>query len=201
MIISGMARNARRRATPTTRLYRGIGVLAACWLAASCATLEADSDYYAAADFTTLRTYAWMADSPLIESESARVSISPLDVRRIREAIERELAAKGFAAAGSTAEADFAIAFTVGARDMINLNDYPPYYRGQWQWGYGYYWPNVDVGMYTEGMLAIDVFANASREPIWHGWARKMIVGADVEDPATTIDAAVAAILADFPPE
>ena len=63
-----------------------------------------------------------------------------------------------------------------------------------------YYWPNVDVEMYTEGMLAIDIFDNASREPVWHGWARKRILGADVANPETAINAAVSAILEDFPP-
>jgi uncharacterized protein DUF4136 len=83
---------------------------------------------------------------------------------------------------------------------MISLDDYPPYYRGEWTWSTPYYWPNVDVAMYTEGMLSVDVFDNATREPVWHGWARKAIVGSDIKNPEATIAEAVAAILADFPP-
>jgi hypothetical protein len=169
-------------------------------LAASCAVLQADSDYYREADFSTLHRYAWMADSPLVQSQSARVDISPLTIRRIREAIERDLAAKGFELVAAREDADFGLSFTVGARDMITLDDYPAFYRGAWAWGGTYYWPNVDIAMYTEGMLAIDVFDNATREPVWHGWARKAIVGADIKDPDATINAAVTAILADFPP-
>ncbi len=55
--------------------------------------------------------------------------------------------------------------------------------------------------MYTEGMLAVDVFDNESRQPVWHGWARKRITGRDIEDPEASIDEAVEAILADFPPQ
>jgi hypothetical protein len=169
-------------------------------LLASCATMRADSDYYEGADVAQYRSYVWMAESPLIRSDSGRVEVSPLTVRRIREAIERDLAEKGFEPAATRDAADFAVSFTVGARDMITLEDYPPYYRGEWQWGRPYYWPSVDVAMYTEGMLAIDIFDNETREPVWHGWARKTILRSDINDPGATIDAAVEAILADFPP-
>jgi len=182
------------------KCLRSGGILLACFAAVACVTMSAGSDYYAAADFSEYRSYAWMAASPLIQSRSNRVEVSPLHVRRIREAIERAMAAKGFELAATRDAADFAISFTVGARDMIEIDDYPLVYRRRWRWGPPYFYPNVDVAMYTEGMLAIDVFDNATREPVWHGWARKRIVGADVRDPESAIDAAVAAILADFPP-
>lgn len=169
--------------------------------AASCAVMQTDSDYYRAADFSKLHRFAWVAESPLIQSRSASVEISPLTIRRIREAIERDLAAKGFELVADREDADFALSFTVGARDMISIEDYPPYYRGDWHWQTPYYWPRVDVAMYTAGMLAIDVFDSATREPVWHGWARKAIVGADIRDPETAIYNAVTAMLSDFPPE
>ena len=165
-----------------------------------CTSLQAGSDYYDAASFSAYRSFAWVGDSPMIQSRSRVVDINPLNVRRIREAIERELEAKGFAQVETDEAADFGISFTVGARDMIRVDDYPSFYRGRWRWNPPYYWPNVDVSMYTEGMLAIDVFDNTTREPVWHGWARKRIVGSDIDDPRSTIDAAVAAILEDFPP-
>jgi predicted small secreted protein len=176
-------------------------VLPAAALLAACVTMQGGSDYYSAADFSGYRTYSWLSDSPLIRAESGRVEISPLDLRRIREAIERELTGKGFQLVSGPESADFAVAFTVGARDMIDASDYPDTYRGPWRWNAPYYWPNVDIYMYTEGMLAIDIFDNATREPVWHGWARKIVSGADVEDPESAINAAVASILEDFPPE
>jgi hypothetical protein len=75
------------------------------------------------------------------------------------------LEAKGFDSAATREAADFAVSFTVGARDMIRVDDYPQFFRGVWRWGPPYYYPNVDITMYTEGM-----------------------------------NAAVAAILSDFPP-
>jgi len=141
-----------------------------------------------------------VSDDPLISSSSSRVQVSQLDVRRIREAIERELTAKGFTEVPDRDTADFSLSFTVGARDTIRVDDYPVFYRGRWRWGPPYYYPNVDVYMYTEGTLAVDVFDNETREPVWHGWARKQIAGRDIRDPERAIRTAVAAILEDFPP-
>jgi hypothetical protein len=182
------------------RSCASVVVATLCVTVASCATIRADSDFYDATDFSTFHSYVWMAESALVRSESGRVEVSPLTVRLIREAIERELAKKNFVLASTREAADFAVSFTVGARDMITLEDYPPYYRGRWEWGHPYYWPSVDAAMYTEGMLAIDVFDNATREPVWHGWARKTILQSDIKDPEPTIAAAVEAILSEFPP-
>jgi hypothetical protein len=129
------------------RAYKSLIVVLVSALFASCATIRADSDYYDAADFSQYRSYVWIAESPLIRSDSSRVEVSPLTVRRIREAIERDLAEKRFEPAATRDVADFAVSFTVGARDMITLEDYPPYYRGQWRWARPYYWPSVDVRM------------------------------------------------------
>lgn len=182
------------------RSARLAGIAVLCLAAGACTTMRAGSDYYAAADFAGYRSYVWMDEPALIRSSSSRVDVSPLTVRRIRDAIERELAAAGFDRAAGRSSADFAISFTVGARDTITVSDYPEYYRGQWRWRPPYYWPNVDASMYTEGVLAIDVFDNDTREPVWHGWARKRITGADIENPEPAIRDAVEAILADFPP-
>lgn len=178
---------------------RRIAPLVAALGLAGCVSMQAGSDYYPSADFTHFRTFAWIADSPLITPTSSRVEVSPLNLRRIEEAIETDLETKGYTEVASRDTADFAVSFTVGARDMINVDSYPPYYRGTWRWRAPYFGRNVDVYMYTEGTLAVDVFDNETRQPVWHGWAKKRITGADVRDPAATIQAAVRAILEDFP--
>jgi hypothetical protein len=190
----------RRKGCSMQRIRRFATAALPCLLASACAVMEVGSDYYRAVDFSKLQTYAWIAESPLIRSQSRRVEVSAATVQRIREAIERELAAKSLEQVATREQADLAIAFTVGARDTINVDDYPPYYRGDWAWRTPYYGPGIDENMYTEGTLAIDIFDNARRGPVWHGWARKTITGADVDDPESTINAAVAAILAHFPP-
>jgi hypothetical protein len=53
--------------------------------------------------------------------------------------------------------------------------------------------------VYREGTLSIEIFDGATRQPVWHGRARKEITGADESDPQPVIRKAVAAILGKFP--
>jgi hypothetical protein len=93
------------------------------------------------------------------------------------------------------------IAYTIGARDKINVNSYPEPYQGAWHWGYPNYWSGVDLNTYTEGRLAIDIFDGRTREPVWHGVATKRIEASDLRHAEERIQTAVKSILKDFPPK
>lgn len=184
-----------------TGLLRAAALLPAlCLLAACAATLQARSDFDPAQNFARYRTFAWMmADSP-IAAPGEQTRLSPLNRRRIVEAIEAELGAKGFQKVADATAADFVLSYTVGARDRIDAQSYPDIYRGPWRWDRPYFGRSVDVTVYREGTLAIDIFDGASHQPVWHGWATKRITEHDVAHAAEQIPPAVAAILKDFPP-
>lgn len=135
-----------------------------------------------------------------VTSPTSDVTPSPLNRRRIEEAIESELVAKGFVPAASRDAADFVVSYSVGARDRIDARSFPAPYAGIWHWGRRYYGQEVDVDVYREGTLAIDVFDGKTHQPVWHGWASKRITDEDVKQAAQRIRAAVAAILDRFPP-
>jgi len=179
-----------------TRCWKGVWLVAPLLLAA-CATFDVSSDRYAQADFSHFHTYAWIADDPQIRPHGAQTQVSPLTARRIHEAIESELAAKGYKAASAPTGADFVVAFTVGTRDRIDEQSYPAEYRGPWLWDW--YRNEPDLRVYREGTLSIDIFDGTSHQPVWHGRARKEITSSDVADPAPVIKQAVAAILRKFP--
>lgn len=156
---------------------------------ASCASMRVGSNRHPQADFSTYQDYAWMADSP---AAGADVQISALAVRNIREAVEAELAAKGYRQAEAR-EADFLVSFTVGRRDrtVTSAQTIPYRDQGPRDWS----WLDVDVQTYQEGTLSIDIFDGTSHQPVWHGWARKTITDADEADPGPVIRRAVARIL------
>lgn len=125
------------------------GWLLAPLLLAGCASMNVSSDQYPAADFSGYRSYAWISEDPLIRPRGAKDEIGALTVRRIRDAIEAELAAKGYVAVASPAGADFVVAFTVGTRDRLDADSYPAPYRGPWAWtGYG---EQTRLRVYREG--------------------------------------------------
>jgi hypothetical protein len=125
------------------------------------------------------------------------VQVSALTVRRIQEAVDARLTAMGYGKIQSASQADFVVSFTVGARDRLDTEAYPVPYRGPWLWEFR--WTAVDVQVYREGTLSIDLFDGKSRQPVWHGWARKIITDADEADPGPAIKSAVSKILRRFP--
>lgn len=177
-----------------------VAATAALLITGCATTLEAHSDRDASQDFSGYRTFAWMADQPMIAPPDEVARVSPLNRRRIEEAIEKELATKGFQRATDRAAANFVVSYTVGARDRIDVHSYPAPFAGAWRWGYPYFGQDVDVQMYREGTLAIDVFDGETHQPVWHGWGSKRITEHDVKHAAEQIPPAVAAILKDFPP-
>jgi hypothetical protein len=175
--------------------------MAALALLGGCATtLTARLDYDRAQDFSGYRSYAWIADDPIVTAPGEAPRVSPLNRRRIVAAVEAALARKGYTVAADPAAADFVVAYTVGQRDRITVDAWPAPYRswGRWRWPYA--GRDIDVRSYTEGTLAIDIFDGRTRAPVWHGWTRKQITEADIEQAAARIPEAVDVIIAQFPP-
>ncbi|MGH8262239.1 MAG: DUF4136 domain-containing protein [Steroidobacteraceae bacterium] len=127
-------------------------------------------------------------------------SVSPLNQRRMQDAIEAEFAAKGYTLKQDPASADFIVSFTVGARDKIDVADYPAPYRWDNHWSWSSFERTFSVHQYREGQLAIDIFDGQSHRPVWHGAVSKRITESMRKDPKPQIDAAVKAILTRFPP-
>jgi hypothetical protein len=128
--------------------------------------------------------------------------ISPLTQSKIQDAIRIELEKQGFEFRDDRDEADFVVAYTVGARDKVRIDSYPADYRGRWGWhvDYSYYFVReVSAHTYTQGTLGVDIFDNDSNKPVWHGWAEKTITASDRADPSKTINVGVAKLFESFP--
>jgi len=174
-----------------------------------CATgFQAAYDHDASKDFGEYKYYAWISENPMKIGPSTRIN-NPLVEERVMEAVEQRLDAKGFQKVIEPRSADFVLSFTVGSREEIRVDSYPSMsasvgygYPRHWGWGGMYYGVSTEtsVRQYTQGMLAIDVFDVEERRPVWHGVAEKRISESDREDAVGTIQAAVDALLAGFPP-
>jgi hypothetical protein len=184
-----------------TWLLAGSSLFLLALLAACASTLPVRTDYDKTADFSGYRTYTWVSDNPMIIAKGDNPEISPLTRSRIITAIENELQHKGYSKAAVRDDADFAVAFTVGTRDRIDINAYPLSYRGSWYWRHTFWDYEIRSQTYQEGMLAIDIFDQHTRKPVWHGFTHKRITGSDRDNPTPIIQKAVAAILAKFPPK
>ena len=167
--------------------------LTAALLLTACQTNYVQSDFDPAAPFASYRTYSWLP------SEAPR-GMNPIMFRRVKDAIDRSLAARGYT---QTDPGDFAITFTVGERDRLRANDYGwgGWGRGGWGgWGgWGPYYPDVDVYTTTERSIIIDIYDAKTRAPAWHGVVKRESFSDRVD--YARLDRAVDAVLAQFPPQ
>lgn len=177
-------------------------------LFAGCAsTFEASYDHDPANDFSNYQSFAWISKNPMKVGQTAVVP-NPLLEPRIMSALEMALVAKGYKWVGDAASADFVISFTVGSREEIKVDSYPSMSMGYGtgypgRWGGAYYGVSsteTSVRQYTKGMLAVDIFDVKDRRPVWHGVATKTINESDRDNIEATVQAAVDAIIAGFPP-
>ncbi|MGB5581898.1 MAG: DUF4136 domain-containing protein [Woeseia sp.] len=168
-----------------------------------CATIKTGSHHDEAASFKDFRTFSWIADNSLIVAPGDSPPISALTQKKIVDAISQELRRKGFVYKADRDDADFVMSYTVGTRDRIEASSYPTPYHGDWGWHLYKRYPyrsEVVHRMYTEGTLGVDVFDGKTKQPVWHGWATKTISTSDRKDPSESINNAVAALFAEFPP-
>ncbi len=180
-------------------------LVAAIGLGACASTFEATYDNDPGQDFSKYQTFAWISKNPMKVGATAVVP-NPLLEPRIMSSIEKALVTKGYRHAKQPNSADFVLSFTLGSREEIRVDSYPSMSRGygsRWGWGGAYYGHGTEttVRQYTKGMLAVDIFDVRERRPVWHGTATKKISDADRKNLQETVDAAVAAIMAGFPPQ
>lgn len=182
------------------RVLLGLALLLPLALVLSgCETLRVGSDYDRAANFSNYHTFTWLPR----QEYGVR---DPLVAERAKDAILSGLEAKGYRYVSDSAQADFAVDFTLGSRERVDIHTYPqpyawPWYGyGRYWWGYPYWGTGVSVTRYREGTLSIDVFDAKTHRPVWHGWAKKALTHEDIVHSRTSIRKAVDAVLAKFPP-
>ena len=161
---------------------------------AACSGISTTSDWDQSYDFSSLSTYAWMA-------QGLEAGVSEIMLRRMYVAVDDELATKGFTLTEPD-QADFLMAYHTGTQDRQQYDTYG-YGAGGWWGGYwGGGMTTTTVRTYTEGTLILDMVSREENELIWRGSASKTIDEMDSpEQRVKTVQAAVAKLLKDFPPK
>nr|WP_168711060.1 DUF4136 domain-containing protein [Ningiella ruwaisensis] len=185
----------------TVRLL--ICAVAAIILTACASGPRVYTDYDPEQDFTQYRTFTWTSDEPLKMQSDA--IISPLVQNRIIDAVKATMETKGYTFVESLDQADIALSFTVGSREKMRVMQEPTFMvTNGWRWG-GQYWGlnmplyQESTRIYNEGSLAIDVFDNARKQPVWHGVSSKNLSSEEKAGKEEFVNLAVASTLADFP--
>lgn len=184
--------------------------------ALGCSSMSIRSDYDPTADFSELRTWAWL-ERGSATARDPRVD-TPLVEARIRASVSEVLEAKGYAQ--DPAAPDFFVTYHLAVADRVavrEVDDYAGYgpgwdrrigaHRGSAAAGTGAY---AVVEEYQEGSLTLDVSlperAGPGQEPamrlVWRGSAdARLETDPDPDRSAERVREAVTRILERFPPE
>jgi hypothetical protein len=148
---------------------------------AGCASAKVNTDWDRDTRFADYHTYAWM-DTPQMRA----MQQGTLFDRRLRSAVEGQLAAKGFRRSDPNGDADVLLVYHAGVRDKIDVQ----------QWGYAA--RRLDVRQYQQGTLVIDVVDARSKSLVWRGTAAGEVSSPDRS--GQKLEKAVQKMFARFPP-
>ena len=185
----------------TIRTFWPVILLAAL---SGCSTMQISSDYDASTNFAGLKTYNWIPE-PQKVSGDPKID-APFIERRIRDAVDNQLAAQGYDKRSSDAP-DFLVGYHVALEKKLavtTMNEYygvvvgPRWHHSTPRW----YGSETYVYDYDEGSLVLDIIEGGSRKLIWRGFALARVdTTASAERKTKRINEAVKRILAQFPPK
>lgn len=155
----------------------------------ACSPIHVDADYDKATDFSQYKTYAFLKDA------IDKVEISDLDKKRILNAIDNEMQAKGYTKSETP---DLTVNFFTKEMDYVNVSGYYGYWGYGWGW-YPYYgYPYAYTT--TEGTLYIDLIDTKRKELVWQGVGAGLLAE-KMSEKEQRINEFVNQILLQFPPE
>ncbi|WP_353101765.1 DUF4136 domain-containing protein [Myroides odoratus] len=166
---------------------------------ASCSSVRVSADYDKNINFTAYKTYAFFKEG--IDN----VKLNDLDKKRILNAIDQEMTAKGFTKTDSNPQ--ILVNIFTKSQQQVNVttnNDYFYSRYGYYGWGYAPYWgPNsTTVSTSIEGKLYIDFIDTNKKALIWQGIGTGYIDNANTpEKKEAKIQDFVQKILSTYPPE
>ena len=144
--------------------------------------LEIETNRDEKADFSKLKTYAWLPPTPAVKNTTDALSNPNLSQEvlgpHIVEAVDRQLARRGLTKVENKEAADALVAYfaalTVGF-SRTYLGEYYGYVTG---WGSPIppgLAPTTSATIYEQGAVVVDVVDRASNRAIWRGVAKTRV--------------------------
>ncbi|WP_170827410.1 DUF4136 domain-containing protein [Roseivirga sp. 4D4] len=167
-------------------------VLIIVFLQLSCSQkLYVSSDYDKAADFSTYKTFAWAREQEPV-GKSHPMYDNELNRKRIRDAIEAEMASIGFKRFDLAPDILVDFHITIDQKMDYMVHDYYPF-------GFNY-WPDYDMASYSykKGALVIHFVDTKKEQLVWQGVGTKTLSDVPPENPEERIKKAVEKILSKY---
>jgi hypothetical protein len=152
------------------RTLTALATAAALAVTAGCATMNVSAHLERGVAFTEYQTYDWGPPDNLPVGDP-RLDNNPFFNDYLQGAIEKQLAAKGFARAGEGRPADLLVHYHAAVNQRLDV------YRADQQYGYCYGDCEPRVVEFDEGTLVIDLIDVGTKKVVWRGWAQDTMTG------------------------
>jgi hypothetical protein len=165
----------------------------------NCTSVTVKTDYDREYDFVKFKTYRW-ASAEEINPEDI-LAKNPLILKRVQDAVDRELQAKGLELSDAE-DVDLVVVAHAGTKERMQVHNTGGYYRGWYNPYWGPYGGTTTVSYYEEGTLVIDLVSWENKELAWRGMGTSIVKDYDDVDKVTEyINNWVGKIMAQYPPK
>ena len=179
-----------------------LGLSLATLLAACASTPTATMDFNPSFDFSGVHK---IAIQPIKRTVASQAVLSDMQISRVNESLTAELGRRGFQVVPNSADADMLLAWHLVTQERTDVRTFNNSTRYNcWNcramgMGSG---TNVTVRQYTQGTFIVDMIDPVGLQAVWRSVFESRMRGhSDPARAAEARDAAVAAVLAEFPPK
>lgn len=145
--------------------------------------------------------FAWV-EPPEVEGASPFADNTLLR-KRVRFAIEAELAERGFQSTDEPGDADFLVTYSVILEERLKVDGYSASAGGAYgnhYGGFGSIHSTTSIRNYQESTLIIDFLDPGNDDLVWRGWGTGIVRTRDRNSRRDRLEKGVKAILDAFPP-
>lgn len=172
----------------------------------ACTGLPVKTDINPAMSAANCHSYTF-ADEHVANTDQPSAFGNPLNAERLRQAIEANMAAKGFQKATDRRSAECIVGYAMGTRQVFD--DFYGDFGVGWGWGGGWGggrrgWGGGGIGydgpyVRDETRISVDLFDAKTRVPIWHASVSQSVRDLTGPNAVEKINAATTAIFTKFP--
>jgi hypothetical protein len=153
------------------RHFLSTAIVAAALVLAGCATLRVSSHTDRGLVWSKYKTFDW-GPADALPAGDPRLDKDPFFQDHIEGAVEKAMAAHGFARAAASETPDVVVHYHANVRERLDVDEIDR--------GYGYCATGdcrPRVSRYEAGTLVVDIMDAATNVLIWRGWAEGSLDG------------------------
>jgi hypothetical protein len=166
-------------------------------VAASCSSVKISSDFDSSAGFASYKTYKFTDEAKTLPG------INDLNRNRLINAVETELAAKGFTKDESNPDVLIDIQVKGEQKQTATATNSGGYgYGYRYGWGGGFSTTTINYDTYVDGTIFIDMIDTKKNQLVWQGRGTKTVdPDASQKKREDNINYAVKQIFTKYPPK